>query len=278
MKKLICCVIWIWGAIGMGNYLWGQVDSLEVDTDTTAQVIEEAMQRNNANDTMALPPSFLKIANEEPKDPLLQRIEKEIRKYEPQVYEKEGKLRLKLSFPWRDPLDLPYVKGLTKAKSKPPYDPAMAWQRSLMFPGWGQVYNDSYGRLLIFYPGYALAAYWLSLTNRQYQDYRTAYTCSINNLTSTTCTEVTVELGVENFDSNGIRTQRNAWRNRREQAYLILAGWHVIQIAEAYVNAHLKDFDVSEDLGFNIESGPSVVPTMGFASSAVPGWGVTLRF
>jgi len=272
--KLVCCIGLLGIATSGWNALWGQVDSVDVPPDTTRQRIEEAMQES---DSLVLPPSFLKMA-EEPKDPFFKRAEAEIKKYKPLIYEKEGKYRLKLSFPWRDPIDIPYVKGLTQAKSKPPYDPTVAWQRSLMFPGWGQAYNDSYGRLLIFYPGYAIAGYWLSLTNQQYQAYRSAYTCAINNLTSVTCTEVITDLGVENFDANGIRTQRNSWRNRREQAYLILAGWHVIQIAEAYVNAHLKDFDVSDALGFKVESGPSMVPAMGLAHSAVPGWGITLRF
>ena len=113
-----------------------------------------------------------------------------------------------------------------------------------MIPGWGQIYNRGYWKLPIFYLGYAAAGGYIYYTHTLYRRTGTAYTLSLDT------DPFNDDPNYARFDSEGIRNLRNDFRNQRDQAILIAIGWHLVQVAEAYVDAHLKDFDVSEDLSF----------------------------
>jgi len=179
----------------------------------------------------------------------------------PQVVTENDKKKLKLSFPWRDDIFIPLPKALFPAPWTESPDPTVAWQRSLMFPGLGQVYNRSGWKVPIFYTGYAAIGGWLAFTNSQYSLYRRAFFCFENG-----CERPEGVVG----DGQGLRRQRETWRQRRDQAILILIAWHGIGAVEAYVDAHLKDFDVSEDLSLKL--GPTWI------EGPIPGPGIGLSF
>jgi hypothetical protein len=179
----------------------------------------------------------------------------------PYRYEEEGKARLRIPIPWREAIDLPFVKAFDAAGPRPPYDPVMAWQRSALLPGWGQIYNKSYLKLPVFYAGYAGAVWWISYNQQQYERYGLNYRCAVRTL------PCSVEEALSGFDAQGLRQQRDSFRKNRDTAYLILLGWHSLQVIEAFVNAHLKDFDISEDLSFGpgLTPGPLSAPVMTLA-------------
>ena len=186
---------------------------------------------------------------------------------------KGDKTTLTIKFFWRDDITIPYPKGLLRVGTPPPYDPAVAWQRSAMIPGWGQVYNRAVWKVPIFYAGYGAAIWWISYNNNQYVRFGNAYFWAEDGDDDTSDPELSAI-----FDNQRLREKRNEFRQRRDQAVLIFLGWHVVQIAEAYINAHLKGFDVSEDLSF--KAGPGVLQTpAGFGATSVsPGLSFTFTF
>lgn len=184
-----------------------------------------------------------------------------IQDYKPLFIKTEEKATLRLSFPWRESVTVPIPKGFLPSPWTDVPDPDVAWQRALMFPGLGQVYNRSSWKVPIFYLGYAAVGGWMAFTQSQYSLYQTAFFCFENG-----CTIPAQAIG----DGQGLRTQRESWRQRRDQAILIIIAWHGISAVESYVDAHLKDFDVSEDLGFKMA--PAVI------SGPAPAFGLGLNF
>lgn len=214
--------------------------------------------------------------SEKPKEPFIERSITSIKESVPEVYEDQElkKYRLKFKIPWREnEIVIPFPKGFTKQPNPPPYDPAVAWQRSAIFPGWGQAYNRSYWKIPFFYVGYGGFVWWINYNNSQYRRFGTAYQLAIDDISGNEDAELS-----ERFDSAGLRTQRNQFRSRRDNAYLLLAGWHVVQIAEAYVHAHLRGFDVSEDLSMKAFPDVLKIDTGVGATGFYPGLSFTFTF
>ena len=151
-----------------------------------------------------------------------------------------------MKIPWREEdFVVPYFpKGLLPADAPPPYDPEVAWQRSAILPGLGQVYNGASWKVPIFWMGYGAAAWWISYNQSQYQRFGRAYLWAVDDDPNTVDAEL-----AQRYDASGLRSTRNDFRQARDNGVLILLGWHALQIVEAYVDAHLNDFDVSPDLG-----------------------------
>ncbi|MDX5437323.1 MAG: DUF5683 domain-containing protein, partial [Pontibacter sp.] len=63
-------------------------------------------------------------------------------------------------------------------------------------------------------------------------------------------------------------------RRNRDLTIIISVVAYSLQIAEAYVHAHLKDFEVSEDLALRVQ--PSLVPVTSRPGAITPGLTLTL--
>jgi len=191
--------------------------------------------------------------------------------YGPQIYERaDGKIRLYLRFPKRDSIVLPFPKGLLRTPLPPPYDPAIAWQRSAIFPGLGQAYTGGYWKIPLWWSGYAAIGWWLDFNQQQYRLFGDAYFC----LAVEGGAGCTIPPALEGVDASGLRTQRNQFRQRRDNAILWLVAWHSLQVIEAFVAAHLKGFDVSDDLTLKLSPAQPVPGSL----SAMPGVGIGLQF
>ncbi len=131
-----------------------------------------------------------------------------------------------------------------------------------LIPGGGQLYNRRYWKVPIVY-GVMGGLFFLAEDNRkEYVRFRDAYQ---------------KELAGEPHDFPGVsatvlRNNRDIWHKNMEEAYIFLGLTYLIQIAEAYVDAHLQDFDISDDLSASWK--PVVSPGPG---GMVPGIGLVIR-
>lgn len=130
-------------------------------------------------------------------------------------------------------------------------NPKKALYLSLMFPGAGQVYNEKVWKLPLLYGGVSAAVYFLNFNNRRYQEFLLAL-------------EIVRE-GVEpnpfpNLNEDGIIRNVNYWRRNRDAMYMVFGAIYLLGTVDAFVDAHLSGFDVSDDLTFKIE--PSMEPLM----------------
>lgn len=62
------------------------------------------------------------------------------------------------------------------------------------------------------------------------------------------------------YDDVGILTLYNQYLNRRDLSILGFAAVYLFQIVDANVEAHFVNFDVSEDLSFQVE--PTLLPSL----------------
>ena len=55
------------------------------------------------------------------------------------------------------------------------------------------------------------------------------------------------------YSASFLRNLRNNYRRNRDLCIIITGALYVLQIVDAHVDAHLKDYDISDDLSMNLE-------------------------
>lgn len=140
--------------------------------------------------------------------------------------------------------------------------PKKATLRSLMVPGWGQIYNKKYWKVPIVYGALGTAAGIFFYNLKNYREIRFAYTAKYKAaLPGATRADSAALASIQPylvpFDLNSLRTYRDEFRSNIDYsvlAFLLLWG---LQVADATVDAHLKLFDVSPNLSLKFKFGPS---------------------
>lgn len=145
-------------------------------------------------------------------------------------------------------------------------DPMSVMYKSMFIPGWGQIVNRQIWKVPIIY-GILGGLSWYSVyVTKRYHDFRAAY----YNLSRETESDLrfgpTPDYISENSPLSQLKTIRNTYRNRRDMVYIGIALAYGLNIVDAYVFAHMRSFDVSEDLSMRTGIKPGVA---GWA--AIPG-------
>ncbi len=117
---------------------------------------------------------------------------------------------------------------------------------SAVVPGAGQVYNKSYWKVPIIYGGFAALIYFINFNNTNYKTFKTAYLYR-TDLDSTT------NDAFPNYTNDDLIVRKDYYRRNRDFCYILGGVVYVLNIIDAYVDAHLKDFDVSDDLTMHTE-------------------------
>jgi len=121
--------------------------------------------------------------------------------------------------------------------------PKKAALYSAIMPGAGQVYTKKYWKVPIIYGGLITSAYYINESNDFYQLYKSTY---LNRLDG----DFTDNL---NYSDSDLRTLTEHYRRNREVSALLFTLTYILNIVDASVNAHLFDYDVSEDLSLHIQ-------------------------
>ncbi len=146
--------------------------------------------------------------------------------------------------------------------SKEKHNPKKATNRSLILPGWGQAYNKQYWKIPLVYGALSIPTITFFYNNNVYKEAKYAYDARLaasadGGYDSTRYK--TLDIKYQRADINAIQTLRNAARRDRDYSVLwFLIVWG-LNVADATVFGHLKDFDVSNDLSLNIH--PTFNPT-----------------
>ena len=128
------------------------------------------------------------------------------------------------------------------AKPYNPLAPAKAAFYSAVLPGLGQAYNGKYWKIPLVYAGLGTGVYFYISNNKQYHRYRDAYK---SRLAGQTDDEFQGLLSDESL----IEAQKHFQRNK-ELSLLLTTLVYILNILDANVDAHLQQFNVSEDLSF----------------------------
>lgn len=157
---------------------------------------------------------------------------------------------------------------LTDEERIPGYkDPKKALLMALIVPGGGQIYNEKVWKVPLIYGGILTSIYFFEFNNRRYQQFLVALDIVRNPTPG-------VSNPFPNLNQDGIIRNVNFWRRNRDSMFLVFAGIYALGAVDAFVDAHLSGFDISDDLSFSIE--PSVEPM--FASTAALGVSFKIKF
>lgn len=155
---------------------------------------------------------------------------------------------------------------LAKARAMlhPPFrpDPQRALWLSLILPGAGQIYNRKYWKLPIIYGGFLGCIYALSWNNQMLSDYSQAYLDIMDNDPDTKSYEKMLPLGYnisgrEEQFKEIFKNKKNYYRKYRDMSIFSFAAVYALAVIDAYVDAELSSFDISEDLSFRMA--PAVI-------------------
>jgi TM2 domain-containing membrane protein YozV len=132
--------------------------------------------------------------------------------------------------------------------------------RSAIIPGWGQIYNKKYWKLPIVYGILAIPVVTFSYNKTWYDKTREAYNIRYYNDTSVVSDLPTdgIDPSLQPLSKESLQLYRNEFRQNVDfsvLAFLIIWG---LQVADAAVDAHLKSFNISDDLSLKIK--PMVSP------------------
>ncbi len=146
--------------------------------------------------------------------------------------------------------------------------PGKAALFSFLVPGMGQVYNKKFWKVPIVYTGVGTMIYFIGKNGRNYKRFRTAYRYQVDDDESTVADPTLTA----NYQNDRLKDTRDLFRKRREQSYIGLIAVLALSSADAFVDAHLLQFNVSDDLSLRVE--PKVRSTFGQGLS----YGVGLKF
>lgn len=138
------------------------------------------------------------------------------------------------------------------------HDPRKATIRSAILPGWGQVYNKKYWKVPIVYTAIGIPVGTFIYNKNWYDKTRIAAKMIATGDTANYINRVDPQLHF--FFSNpnyAVRliNYRNEFRKNMDYSVLITLLMWGLNIIDATVDAHLKEFDVSDDLSFFIKPG-----------------------
>jgi len=150
-------------------------------------------------------------------------------------------------------------KSKVDTAKKKVYDPKVAARRSAIIPGWGQIYNKKYWKLPIVYGGLGVTGYIFVNNIKIYKEYKFAYSARIKaqppTLDSTDYNELDNIYKV--LSPNSIRSARDEFRRYVDYSALIFILLWGLNVVDAAVDAHLKNFDISPDLSLQVRPGYS---------------------
>lgn len=137
-------------------------------------------------------------------------------------------------------------------------EPGQAALYSLALPGGGQIYNKKWIKLPITYAIEGGAAYWLYYNIERFNYYDNIF----RELLAGDMTNP------DGFTSAAqVNPIRKSFRKQKEYAYVFMLLAHLYNVFDAYVDRHLMEFDISEDL--SIQQFPATTPyevaSVGFA-------------
>ena len=148
-------------------------------------------------------------------------------------------------------------KNVVKIKdSVSPYNPNKAIIRSAILPGWGQITNKKYWKLPLVYGALGVTAGIFFRNIKQYKDAKSAYILAKDNDPSNDYLIKQPYFSVKDQPER-IRTFRNQVRQNVDYTVLVFLIFWGLNVADAAVDAHLKTFDVSDNLSFQFKPGYS---------------------
>lgn len=147
-------------------------------------------------------------------------------------------------------------EGVINTEKQKSYNPNIAIRRSAILPGWGQATNKKYWKIPVVYGALGTTSYLFFRNLKQYKESKEAYILATDNNPSNDHLIKEPYYTVRN-QPDRIRNFRNQVRQNVDYSALFFLLFWGLNVVDAAVDAHLKTFDVSDDLSLQIKPGYS---------------------
>jgi hypothetical protein len=137
--------------------------------------------------------------------------------------------------------------------------PRVSTLHSLMLPGWGQINNRQYWKLPLVAGAFVTLGLIANYNHQRYMKYRNYYyIVSPHSEDPTYVPPSTVAVPYEDgvirdLDVNQLKRLNDGFRRNRDYTFIGIAVAWAFNVVDANVSAHLKTFDVSDDISLKIK-------------------------
>ena len=136
------------------------------------------------------------------------------------------------------------VQTKTKADKMNPLRPAKAAFYSAALPGLGQVYNKKYWKIPIVYAAIGTSIYSYDFNNKKYWSYRNAYKSRKAGYSSDEFQNLII-------DDDRLLDGASFHKKNRDLSMVFTVGFYILNVLDANIDAHLKQYNVNENLTLN---------------------------
>jgi hypothetical protein len=133
------------------------------------------------------------------------------------------------------------------------HSPNKAALYSAILPGLGQAYNKKYWKIPILTGAAVVTGYYINFNQKRYNLFRRAYFAEIDDDPETINP-------LPRFSPEGLQRNVEYFRRNRDLLFITSGLIYLLQIADAHADAHLFNFDVSEDIAFKFEPSLQALP------------------
>ncbi|UOB16917.1 DUF5683 domain-containing protein [Abyssalbus ytuae] len=145
-----------------------------------------------------------------------------------------------------------YAKAIQK-REVDPLAPSKAAFYSAILPGLGQIYNKRYWKVPIVYGALGTSLYFYFDNDKNYDRFRDAYKRRLAGFHDDEFYDIDgsgITVGTPDVSDDALRDAQDFYQRKRDLALLITIGIYALNIIDANVDAHLKQFNINDDLSF----------------------------
>lgn len=160
----------------------------------------------------------------------------------------------------------------------------MAWRRSLIVPGWGQVTNGGiwWIKVPVIYGGFVTTGLVFEFNNRYYKSILKDVQYRLANNHAVPPNSPYDYIAADQQGTNYLINAKDYYRRNRDYMILITLGWYALNAVEAYVDSMLKNrWEIGD--GLTVQINPTMIPATAYtytnplAASAAPVFGINLK-
>ena len=128
------------------------------------------------------------------------------------------------------------------------HSPKKATNRSAILPGLGQAYNKQYWKIPLVYGVLSVPVATYIYNNDLYAKTKFAYEARIKEANGDNSNVIKIDPTLKNLSAGSLQSYRNVFRKNRDYSIMwFIIAWG-INVVDASVSGHLKEFDVSNNL------------------------------
>jgi hypothetical protein len=147
-------------------------------------------------------------------------------------------------------------------------DPMRATMLAVAFPGLGQIYTRKYWKLPLVYGGFGALIYSVQFNSKNYISYMKAYQDFTDLIPATDSYLKLIKAEPSTYDpvlypesyqpadaqyyKDGMLRMVDYYKRYRDLSYIGIAGWYLLSILDANVDASLFNYDISNNLNLTV--------------------------